>query len=74
MSKSQLVERIEALPRDKASQVEALVAALEREAPPVQFPHQLLDEITAFRENLRASHGTFPDSCAVIRELRETGL
>ena len=74
MSRVELIDRIEALPREKALRVEALVTALEQKAPPAQFPQHLLDEITAFRENLRAANGTLPDSCAVIRELRENGF
>ena len=69
MSTAELVERIKALPRDKALRVEALVTTLEHEGPLSQFPRQVQDEITAFRENLRAAHGSFPDSSFVIREL-----
>ena len=73
MGKGELTDRIKALSPDKISRVEALVEALEREAMPA-FQVQLVERISAFRENLWVTHGLFPDSAIAIRELRENGV
>ncbi len=78
MATKNLFEKIEALPAEKKAEVEHFVDALagrfespvEKGAAPVD---DLLRRIHERRERLYREHGLFPDSTAIIRDLRDSG-
>lgn len=81
MATKTLIEKIEALPPEKRSEVERYVDALvapsdskgKEPGPPKPSRDELFQRIHERRERLRREHGLFPDSTAIIRELRESG-